>query len=61
MQKNSKIEDPPHILSQPQVPPSKEFENDCASVAAAKKKNSWLIFVTFITQLAAVSGVAWDF
>jgi hypothetical protein len=32
MQQNTKIEDLPQIFSQPQVPPSKEFENDCASV-----------------------------
>jgi hypothetical protein len=35
MQSSTKIEDPlapPQIISQPQVPPSKEFENDCASM-----------------------------
>jgi hypothetical protein len=33
MHKNTKIEDPFLIFSQHQVPPSKDMENDCASMS----------------------------
>lgn len=37
IQSNTKIEDPP-IFSQPRIPPSKEFDNGCASMNPKPKE-----------------------